>query len=526
MLQKLTPVALLAAFALSGCASIEPMSHKAKAPATPEAAASAVSTSEAWNAPAVVSEGRASVVLLTPYSLPEKIRNRKLSTELEPGATVQDVVAVLGKLGVPVIISDQAAAEKSFYLPHFNGTVGGLLSAVTRATDVWFTWHDGVVVVSSAERIGISTPQEAGFADQLGKGLEGMGIKERSVSWQAGMATMELTPSQFRRVRTFLERLTANAAVINLQVAVVNVTLNQSAKQGIDWEKLSVSAAVGGTSQTVKAWQDALGTAGTSGSTGTTTTPATDTTTPADTATAGAATAATALKAVGALGFTGNALQGVLFSRHFSFTGMFNFLQTYGQAETKQNVVLSTVGGNKVEFKSLTQIPYVSEVGVTTTSGTNSSSALGSSKTEKADDGITVEMTPMYDAAANTVTVDMKLSIKAVVAFNELSAGNQLGKLTQPTTADRSFTDSLRLRPGQTMVVGGLTYDSVSNNNGAPPFLQGTKWESQSLTVNRTTMFIVVRPTVTKLGQVLQDESGEAPLELLPPARGNTGKGN
>jgi len=537
---RFKPLVVLLAAALTGCAQLKPMDLKEDAPSSVERAQQAAAMSESWNDVPVLTEGRSSVVLMTPYAIPDAVRNRKVATELEPGATVKDVVAILGNLGIPVIVSDEEAANRTFYLPHFKGNVGGLLAAVTRATDVWFTWQEGTVIVSPTERIGVSVPQEANFAEQLTKGLDALGVKEKGVSWQAGMTVMDLTPSQFRKSRTLIERLTSNAAIINLQLAVVNVTLNQSAKQGVDWEKMSLSVLKGGNVNDLKNWQTAV-TNATSTSDGlnngivnnnnpnNTTTPTTGTNTGTTTGTTDSTNTDAAtklLQTVGSLSLSGGALQGALFGQRFSFTGLFNFLQTYGQAETKQNVLLKAVGGNKVEFKSLTQIPYVSEIGVTTTSNTTTNvngslgNALGSTKTEKADDGITVEMTPMFDSAANTVTVDLKLSIKAVIAFNELSAGNQLGKLTQPTTADRSFNDTLRLRPGQTVVVGGLTYDSVSDNRGSPTFLAGTKAESQSLTVSRQTMFIVLRPTVTKLGQVLQNESGESgsTLDLLPAA--------
>lgn len=537
---RFKPLVVLLAAALSGCAQLKPMDLKEDSPSSVERAQQAVAMSESWNDLPVLTEGRSSVVLMTPYAIPDAVRTRKVATELEPGATVKDVVAILGNLGIPVIVSDEEAANRTFYLPHFKGNVGGLLAAVTRSTDVWFTWQDGTIIVSPTERIGVSVPQEAGFADQLTKGLDAIGVKDKGISWQAGMSVMNLTPSEFRKARTLIERLTSNAAIINLQLAVVNVTLKQSAKQGIDWDKMSLSVLKGGNVQDLKNWRDAVNTA-TATDTGlnnglvnnnnnqnNTTNPTNGntpgTTNGSPTSAADADKTTKLLKSVASLSLSGGALQGALFGQRFSFTGLFDFLQTYGQAETKQNVLLKAVGGNKVEFKSLTQIPYVSEIGVTTTSNTTTNNngslgnALGSTKTEKADDGITVEMTPMFDSAANTVTVDLKLSIKAVIAFNELSAGNQLGKLTQPTTADRSFTDTLRLRPGQTVVVGGLTYDSVSDNRGSPTFLAGTKAESQSLTVSRQTMFIVLRPTVTKLGQVLNNESGDTgnTLDLLP----------
>jgi type II secretory pathway component GspD/PulD (secretin) len=525
---RLTLLAI--ALSLTGCAGLTPMQLSETAPNTPDKVAQSMQASESWNQGPVVREGASSVVLMTPEAIPQAIKNKKVSLELDPGASVQDVVAILGKLGVSVILADEAAGAKTFYLPRYSGTLGGLISAISRAADVWFVWHEGTIVVSSAERIGISVPQEAKLAEQLSKGLDSFGVKGSSVQWQAGMAVMDIAPSQFRKVKTYLERYTANAAVVTLQVAVVNVTLNQSSKQGVDWENLKISAAPLGGLNNLKSWQSATNASTTSGTTTTTSTTGSGTGTTGSgsgtgTGTTGTGTTTTTTTSVGlpaaaALSWAGNVLSGALFTQNFSFQGLFNYLQTYGTAETKQNVLLTTVAGNKVELKSLTQIPYVSGVGVTTT-GNNTGTTTGSTNTAKADDGLTVELTPSYDAAANSVTIDLSLSIKAVVAFTELSAGNQIGKLTQPTTAERSFTDVLRLRPGQTMVVGGLTYDNVSDNKGSPVFLSGSKYESQALTVSRQSMFIVVRPTILKLGQVLTQEAGES-LELMPDTQRST----
>lgn len=529
----LSAIALAMGLFLSGCAAVAPLQHSEKTPATPTSAVQSATLQAGWDEPPVITEGVSSMVLITPTTLPDSVRNRKVELELDPDATVGDLVAVLGRLGVTAIISDKDVAGRTFYLPRYKGTVGGLLSAVTRATDTWFVWHDGSVVVTGKEKISVSVPQEADFGTELSKGLTDLGVTGSAVSWQAGMATMELTPKEFTKVRTFLERFTSNSAVVTIQMAVVNVTLKQDVKQGIDWEKLSISALAKGTKTDLAGWSPSGGgvaapqTGGQTGNstanngnntnTNSTTNNGTNGTSGGNNAVAAVAQATLSGPAVVAAKIASGNLSAALFSNRFSFEGLFGFLETYGTAETKQNVMLKTVTGSKVEFKSLTQIPYVSEVSVTSTANANNNSNLGSSQTAKADDGITVELTPSYDAAANSVTIDFKLAIKAVLGFNELSAGNQLGTLSQPTTAERSFTDKLRVRPGQTVVVGGLTYDSVSDNRGAPLYLQKSSFESQTLKVDRQTTFIVLRPTVMRLGQVLTSETGQS-LDLLPQA--------
>lgn len=505
--QALRLVALCAS--LVGCVTVPVKEHAPETPATEERALEAMSA--AWNSVGVTREGRPSMVLLTPFSVPEQIRAKQVRIELEAGATVTDLVAILANLGHSIILADPSVGQKSFFLPRYRGTLGGLLSAVTRAADVWFTYHDGVIHVTGSEKVTLTLPQEEGLAEKVSAGLTSLGVQDSTVSWEAGMVTVPLTPSQLAKVQLFLQRMSANASLVTLQVAVLNVVLNQSASTGIDWGGLQFAIGTGhreaingglGLRAIDPRTTPRPGTTGTTGTTGTAgTTGTTGTSTPA-------ATASAVTGLVGGALWSGNSLRGVISSNVFSFVGLVNFLQTYGTTETKQNVVLKTVAGGEVKLESVTEIPYVSNIGVTTTGNTNANNVLGSASTSKAKDGLTLKLTPTFDAAADSVTVTMDLSIDAVLGFTDLQAGSQLGQLSQPTTARRSFNDVLRLRPGQTVVVGGITYDSVGTNSGAPVFLS-KDWENRTLTVTRQAMFIVVRPSVTVLGQTTKEQGEE-----------------
>jgi type II secretory pathway component GspD/PulD (secretin) len=217
--------------------------------------------------------------------------------------------------------------------------------------------------------------------------------------------------------------------------------------------------------------------------------------------------------------------RGVISNAAFSMVAFIDFLDTYGQTKTLQSVMLRTITGNEVELKSVTQIPYVSGVGVgaTTAAVGTASSLLGSANTAAANDGVILKMAPSFDAANDSVTIDMSLSIEAVLGFVQLSAGNQLGTLTQPTTAERTFNDVIRVRPGQTVVVGGITYDQVERDNNVPLFLPD-KTGHETLVVKRQSMFIVIRPTVTLLGalktgsETLPEASHDDPDSEVPHA--------
>jgi hypothetical protein len=538
-LKKTTCATLIVAAlaALSGCTSMAPAAKPYSPTSLSTERAALENMQGAWNTAAAERDGKAMMVLVTPFSVPKEIRSKQVRLELEAGATVKDFVAVMGNLGYSIILADEEAGDKPFYLPHFSGTVGSLLSSVSRATNVWFTWNDGTIMVSSSEKISLTLPQEETLGTKVSEGLKAMGLEKVATSWEAGMVTLTVTPAELSKVRAFLQRMTANAALVSLQVAIISVQMNQDAKQGVDWSKLQLAVgrdyAASGLSN-MEGFQPIAGNSGyaanpnsgvngvngVNGTNGTNVNNGTTGTTPG-TGTGTDPVAAVASKAISAMGLMGGGLKGVITNTAFSFTGLYDFLQTYGATDTKQNVVLKSVAGTTVELKSLTQTPYVESISVTSTgtSGTGNNGnngTMGSAKTAKADDGLTLKMTPYYDAAANTVTVKLDLALKAVLGFNNLSAGNQIGQLSQPTTAERSFNDVLRVRPGQTVVVGGITYETLGRTGSAPIAASaGSMWEHKGLVVNRNAMFIVVRPTVVSLGQVSEAES----LELFAPGQ-------
>jgi type II secretory pathway component GspD/PulD (secretin) len=510
--------ALSAAFlslALAGCATtIQPVERKSSTTSSERAAAARMS--EIWDSTAVEKEGHSAIILSGPKKIPAEIRNRPIRLNLETGVTLQDVAAVLGQMGFNVVLSEEGEgtglANRKVRIPRFNGKLGHFLANLSKSSDVWVTYQNGALYFSPKERISITLPQEEALAIKVSEGLSTLKIEDAAVSWTAGLVSLNLTPSEFERTRGFLDRISANASIVTLQVAIISVNLDQDAKQGIDWEKLQVAVTPGMDPRAL--YKNTINSNGT----GSTNTGGSNTNTNTNNANAQANAPKTGeavlsnvltenLGTSAALGAFNGGLGGVAVMGRFVFSGLFDYLQTYGETETLQNVVLKTVAGSPVKLESLTQIPYVEDIGVTSTgaSGSNNSNgALGSAKTAKANEGLTLEMIPSFDAAANTVTVSMEMALEAVIAFNELSAGNQLGTLTQPTTAKRAFNDTLRVRPGQTVVVGGLTYDSVTDNKGGPIALKGSRWERQTMKVTRQSMFIVVRPTVLSLGTIVE----------------------
>lgn len=507
---KLSAIAMALLVGLTGCAT-PPSQLRNKA-----TEAEAVERSQAaWPEPAIEREGEMSMVLLTPMSIPAKLANKRVKLSMQPGTTVKDMVAVLAMEGVHAIVSDKEAADKDFYLPRYEGTLGDLLKVLTRSADVFFTWKENTIVVSAKERFAVAVPQESKLGEKLGTGVTALGGVAMAQP-EAGLLVFEATPKVLEQVKLFVDRLTRNSALVTLEVAVLSVTLDDSSKRGVDWENLVM--AVG--SDTTSAINSALSSTGTVAAT---------------TSVVGAtATAVAALPTSGAQLLNGSMKLG-LFSKRVSMSLLMNLLDKYGTTDTLQNIKTKTLTGYEAELSNNTQIPYIKSVGVSTmptasvvpttatgtvttgTTATNTAAAsnlMGSTQSATADDGVTLKLLPTYDRDANTVTIDVKLSVNSVLSFNNLSAGNQIGSLSQPTTATRKLNDILRLRPGQTAIIGGVIYENMTDSRSS--LMRGSIFDSTSTARKRNEMFIVVRPTVSQFGKIVTQEAQGVGQNYLP----------
>jgi type II secretory pathway component GspD/PulD (secretin) len=187
-----------------------------------------------------------------------------------------------------------------------------------------------------------------------------------------------------------------------------------------------------------------------------------------------------------------------------SVASAINFLSEFGNAKIDQNVQLKTLSGTDVKFRSGQIVPYVS--GVAATSAGYNSNVTGSSATDTVDTGLTVVMTPLYDADTQLVTMNVDLSLKSILQFVQLNAGNQLGTFSQPLVQDQELNDIVRTPAGRTIVIGGLQIDNEQFNGSEPVALRnifaqaGTTPDvlsSRAQDIKRDALFVILRPTVT-----------------------------
>jgi type II secretory pathway component GspD/PulD (secretin) len=453
-----------------------------------------------WAIPPVIQEGTVGIVLIEPGAWPASVKKHKIDLELSGSATLGDLAYMLTKAGITTVVSDPKLAEKTVPLLNYKGPLAGYADTISRAMDVFFSWDGTALVVEPDERVAVSVPQDKDYMAKVADEIKSLGFTV-TVAPVAGVLVVNAKTSEMPLLREYLSRAAKNAAMVNLQVGVVSVALSQNKQTGVDWSKLQL--AVGpGASNTITAATTQATTTTNIASVNPAVAGATGVATAVATATTSAATAASNVLSLSGGGIGLRMLSG----RAFAMSGLMNFLETFGDATTVQNVMMKTITGKEVALDSTTNVPYASSVGISAVGGTSSSTGVpvGTVSTSTATAGIQLKLTPAYDAYNKIVTVDLNLAVNAIVGSNNVSAGNQIGSLSQPTTQTQKFNGTVRLRPGETAVIGGVRYSSTSDNRSGLSFLENTRTGSSTVSKSINEMFIVIRPSVVLYGKEAQ----------------------
>lgn len=422
-------------------------------------------------------------IIDSPSKIPAEIANKRIEVEFSKRSTFDDFSGVLNTLGFYLSTPDETILSKPIVIYEYKGKFGDYLRSLALTHDLTFSYLPGNVILVEKERPYIlQIPQHAGIADAIKENIEGMGAVGVKASVNAGAIHYKATERNQYRIMEMVKNMGLNAAVVSMQVAVVNVSLDRERNTGFDWGSLKLGL---GAQDLDPPKQEAV-----NANYGL---PANSTTDEKEIPPRGSN-----LKDMASfLGLSNQGLALNLAKGDFTFLSAFRMLSTYGETKTAQSVLMDSLSGTEVSIKSGQKIPYIESIGVNTSSSTSNANSLGSTEISEVDIGLELKLTPFFDNRSETVTIGVDLSLSSLLSYVKLSAGNQLGEISRPLTQEQAFTDLVRVKAGESIIIGGLTYDSVNDSRANLNFLEDTKTASQGLKVSRTAMFILMRPTVT-----------------------------
>jgi Flp pilus assembly secretin CpaC len=258
------------------------------------------------------------------------------------------------------------------------------------------------------------------------------------------------------RVSKYLEQLRNGRPLVVVQMYIWEVSLDSAASRGIDWKNLKISDFGGNTEKIGLSSSDALA------------------------------------------AVTGGVSMGAVLSGKISATVVANFLSTQGVVQTLSNPQLTFVSGSSAEFRVGGTRSYVSSVGQlsNTVAGTSTgSTGVGTNtvSTDKIETGLKINVNGSYESGVIFST--LALAITDLIKIDSVNTGSTTLQL--PETTNRDFSTVLRMRPGDNVVLAGMTSarDDLSRDRFNVPVLDGVPLRSANTMQNRE-LVILLKPSL------------------------------
>ncbi|HEX4843356.1 MAG TPA: hypothetical protein VFV57_06780 [Limnobacter sp.] len=246
-------------------------------------------------------------------------------------------------------------------------------------------------------------------------------------------------------IRTYLDRARATRSLIVYDMNVLQVNLTDSNNMGIRWELYKTGAGLN---------------AG------------------ADAAIGGPSSTANSLAQISR---TSTGLETLVFGENFQSNVLLDFLKTQGDVKTLSQPKIGLMNGSNGSIRVGQSTTFVSRVGSQIVNGVAQSTA----DTQLLRTGLELSLTgEAHDA---TIYTRINISITELLALKKFTA---LGvDLSLPEIADRELKTQVRCRPGDTILLGGITVTRSEDNAQ-----KGLGVLSKTETSDQTELVITIRP--------------------------------
>jgi len=420
--------------------------------------------------------------------IPGEIAAQHVEFEMFAGATMQDLAHVLGLQSLPTIVrnsererpdSNGADGDEGKNIPtglsqqpagivRFNGTVRELAESFRELRNIEVEYRGRHLVFREYADYFINIPQSTELEAALVQRLGTLGAVMVNGDVNAGLIIYRADPETNQQIQQYVRHVASNAATVHLQVGIVSVRLEDSKRQGFDWGELAVRF--------------------------------------------GNIPGMIVEETGRALTFSSRGLQDGAASRGFGFDveqgrfgvqAVIDALSEYGEANTDQDVTLSTLAGNSVRIESGREIPFVGELGAAFQG--EGGGVFGQATVDTVRTGLDITIEPRYDAASDLVTSSIVLDISELLAMREFSAGGG-GVLSAPELQILNFSNIARLRPGQSTLIGGVTFNQLDQDFTSVPGMEDKKFGGSRIRTVKSALFILLRPTITLFADLEEND--------------------
>ena len=376
------------------------------------------------------------------------------------GGVYDAIRLILASANIGITVDGGLEASKrngSRTVVKLSGDITDVLTKMSDLFGFYWSYSSGVVKIRFEQQFVLDLPpalSDDGMAGMVNT-MKYLGAKDTYLDRLSRTVAFKADKNAANQITAYLADVRKHRALIVYETHIYQVNLNDTNTQGIQWSAMSHSNLVGMASSHV-----ADGNSLVSG---------TPSLSPLGQQITGTATG---------IGMVAS-------FNHFSFDMLVNFLQTQGTVKTVSRPRLALISGSKANFRVGQATSYVSKV------GTNYSSSVNQVTTETSELRTGLDMSIYGDYYEGTVFTSINLSLSDLLTMTSFTA---LGtNLTLPTTQDRVLKTTIRARPGDTFLLGGITINSNSMTNQ-----RGISTNGTADITGRSELVIAIQPRIIR----------------------------
>jgi len=399
--------------------------------------------------------------------VPEKISGGKLPGdlvgpfELRSETLAAALQLVLAEYDISIAFETDAGLSRKVTVANLKGPLYQVVNRVCSLADLYCSYEEGGIVVKDTQTFAVTLPPLAGsdggseFISDTIQGLTAVigdsgtapvsDPTSRTLIYSATQRTAKLAENYFQRLR-------ANTAMIVFETYIWEVSLGSGNSTGIDWEsfdsfgKFNTSIGVNGSV-------------------------AADFTNPIS----------IGLPTTSAIGANP--------------TQLVEFLSQFGAVKTISQPQITVLSGSEAQLRVADTENYVSEV-TSTISGDQTTTSVS---TASVDSGFTLDIDSSWDRSTVYANVSINLTnVDEIEDFTFSDSGdNGTDTIIQlPQTSERELITQIRVRPGDSVLIGGLVRETDNFNSSGPGFMEPVIPSSRTATTQNLELVILMRPRV------------------------------
>lgn len=407
------------------------------------------------------------------FSEPSYTEPSTLSLSVK-NATLQETVAALSRMTGKNIIADPKITEPvTLHLERV--TLPAALNTLTTAHGLTYMEKDGAILVAKEETL---KKQAAGFytfslnyvrADDIQKSLSAI-LNSGKLAADPGSNTLLFngSPAEARRIKEALQIMDVATRQVTLEAKILSIEKSEKKNLGLQWSWDPLPQYI--TNRTNNASESDAGNTGSGSSQG------------------------------------GHLRLGNHTQASFCYTATLNALITSGKAKVLATPSLITIPGKEASIFIGSHIPVVTE---------KHSNGESTYSTEYIDAGIKLTYTPVISRDGYITSS----------VHTEVSMPTLISELKNYRINSRSADTSVRMRNGETLVIGGLISEEEQKQLQQIPFLSkipllGALFKNHYTSKSRTEVIMLLTPHLSEAGKspAIYGDSQATLFPVLKPA--------